>query len=109
MEPTKPLPDAEGWFRPERLNLPDGVIPAPGVPGASDPGSRGLSSAVLRSQVMPLVLVQEPGLENHLAEGSLNLVSPLQGLAVSSQYWPPTCMDASFMHGARTGRLLYMW
>lgn len=58
---------------------------------------------------MPLVPVQEPGVENHLAEGPLSLVSTPQGWAVSSQYWPPTCMGASFMHGARTGHLLYMW
>lgn len=41
MEPIKPLPDAEEWFRPEHLNLPEGVTLAPGRPWSLQSGKSG--------------------------------------------------------------------
>ena len=78
MEPIKPLPNTEEWFRQSVGTFWRESSQTPGVPGASDPGSqapdflepliqevRGLSSAFLRSRVILMVPGQEPYLKNH--------------------------------------------
>lgn len=84
MEPIKPLPNTEEWFRQSVGTFWRESFQTPGVPGASDPGSQGPELCIFKVSgdthgAGPGTLLEEP-----LSRRAPGVPSP--GLMVSSQY-----------------------